>query len=619
MRNPDMKNVAVLMLILSLAGCAGQSQQSQAADPLKNTRQLVKKGHSDLYNNGAFHVPNTEMALIPAGPSAMELGMELAGLRARQSFTQSLQNARDSVYIVAEGSKASYELAADIHHGTDVAATYINSHSRSGGTYLVYKAYPHTKHIIGRSWEFAGDTALKMGEFGDNLAANSVTAGVAVSDSSAVFSGKLASNSVALAKSISGKTTSAAAASLDFAGSEFVQGYAALPDNLSGRVDRVSESLTLAGFASAFEKSQAYRQRRSQFYSDILVDGTRNYSAGVKASFANAGAAFDEVDQTGVSLAMLKASRWVLQAILWDGLIKPVSETALGSVGYLTVNTVTFPVMLVARSAVPVAEIAVAVSWNTAGAFYDVLAPSAIAATASLFSVAEMAAGQTAAGAAMVAGTAASGVTYVAGKGSAAVVTVAGYTAGKTVRYVGVPLSAAGIAISGTAAGVVAGGASVVSGGALLVAGETTALATQAAGNAVAGTTLVVGTTASAVGGVGLGVYELAKAVVVPTSYTLGGGIVLGYGSTSQLAAHTILAVADASYLVLSLEGPTWVVYAVQGKLGQGEQLLPGTMLDLEKMQSAGETFYALPLADEEVKKVVESLPADLPRLAPAE
>lgn len=46
------------------------------------------------------------------------------------------------------------------------------------------------------------------------------------------------------------------------------------------------------------------------------------------------------------------------------------------------------------------------------------------------------------------------------------------------------------------------------------------------------------------------------------------------------------------SYLVLSLEGLRWVLYAVKGQLGKGEDLVPGTMLDLKFMQEAGEEIY---------------------------
>jgi len=602
-----------LMLFTLLLGCA--SHNPPADDPLKNTKRLVSKGHSDLYFNGAFHVPHTNMALIPAGPSAMELGMELIGLRARQSFVSSLKNARDSIYIVANGTKKSYQLAENIHQDTDEVAQYIMDYSRPNSKLLIYKAYPRTKHIIGASWNLAGETAKNVAEFGDDLASRSVQTGQRISETTEVLSAGAIGGSWKLAKGISANTSERSSQRASYARDEFVQGYAALPGNLSTRLTAVTDAVSLTGFASAFDKSLQYRESRSQFYTDIIMDASDNYAGDIKESFQKAAAAFEEVDDTGISLATLKAVRWVLQGVFWDSLLKPVGAAAMGTVGYLTVNTVTFPVMLVARSTVPIAEIAVKVTWNTAGAFYDVVAPTAIAATASLFSVTELAVGQSAAAATVVTGTTLGGASYVVGKGSAAVVSASGYAAGKTVKYVGVPLSAAGIAVTGTATGVVVGGASATAGGSLLVAGETGAVGTQVIGNVVAGTTLVAGTGVSVMGATGIGVYELAKAVAVPTGYSLGGGIVLGYGSTSQLAAHSILAVADASYLVLSLEGPRWVLLAVKGDLVSDDDLLPGTVLDLEKMQQAGEAFYYLPVSDEEMKKVVESVPEDLPRL----
>ena len=67
------------------------------------------------------------------------------------------------------------------------------------------------------------------------------------------------------------------------------------------------------------------------------------------------------------------------------------------------------------------------------------------------------------------------------------------------------------------------------------------------------------------------------------------------------------------SYLVLSLEGPRWVLYAVKGKLGKGEDLVPGTILDLKSMQEAREEIYNIPLSDEEMKNVVESVYGETP------
>jgi len=100
--------------------------------------------------------------------------------------------------------------------------------------------------------------------------------------------------------------------------------------------------------------------------------------------------------------------------------------------------------------------------------------------------------------------------------------------------------------------------------------------------------------------------------VVVPTGFTLGSGVVLGYGSLSQLAAHSVLAVSDASYMVLSMEGPNWVLYSVKGLLGEGEELVPGTVLNLETMQNGGEEFKKLPISQAEMDKVIEALPQDI-------
>jgi hypothetical protein len=72
---------------------------------------------------------------------------------------------------------------------------------------------------------------------------------------------------------------------------------------------------------------------------------------------------------------------------------------------------------------------------------------------------------------------------------------------------------------------------------------------------------------------------------------------------------------SDCSYPVLYLEGPRWVLYAVKGKLGKGDDLVPGTILDLKSMQEAGEEIYNIPVSDEEMKNVVESVYGELPEV----
>lgn len=102
--------------------------------------------------------------------------------------------------------------------------------------------------------------------------------------------------------------------------------------------------------------------------------------------------------------------------------------------------------------------------------------------------------------------------------------------------------------------------------------------------------------------------YEAEKATVVPPAYALSGGVVLSYGTTSQIAAHTLLGVTDAAYLVLSMEGPTYVVYAVTGKLNKGENIPTGAVLDLEKMHKSGEEFKKINLSEEEINKVIQKM-----------
>jgi hypothetical protein len=140
-------------------------------------------------------------------------------------------------------------------------------------------------------------------------------------------------------------------------------------------------------------------------------------------------------------------------------------------------------------------------------------------------------------------------------------------------------------------------------------------VATKVFGNIIAGTTLVAGTAVSAAGGTAYGVYQLSKAVVVPAGYELGGGMILSYDTLTQLGAQSILAVSDCAYLVLSLEGPRWVLYAVKGKTGSGDDLPVGAVVDLKKMQSSGEEIKYLPVSDEEMKKVVNSVYENLPEI----
>lgn len=518
-------------------------------------------------------------------------------------------------------------------------------------------------------------------------AKNVVSAGSAVGDKISEAGTKqgmeLAAGSLRAAGAISTGSVDRSAASLTYAGNAFVLGYAAVPANMKKRAQEMGDSLVDAKFAGIVREENERRKAMTQPSVDLMSETVGNYTTDVSESFKKAGKELTASSTTGLSFAVLRSLRWVLQGILWDATIEPLTKMTAASVGYIGVNYLAFPSMVVVREGVSTTKLAVEVTWDTAKVGYDLVAPTGVAAVAGVYGLLDFtgshavagatavvgtaagvvevgaskaagvavkgagyaAAGATAAGGA-VAGVAETGLSKTAGVAvkaasypvagvTAAVGTIAGvgeaglskvssivikgggFAAAKGVQYIGVPLVSAGIAVGGGTIGTAVGGVGVASGGALFVAGEAGSATAQVFGNTIAGTTLVGGTAVSTAGGAAYGVYELSKAVVVPTGYEVGSGLVLSYGTLSHLGAHTILAVSDCSYMVLSLEGPRWVLYAIKGRTGSGEDLPVGAVVDLKKMQDSGEEIYNLPVSDEEMKEVVSSVYDNLPELKP--
>ena len=287
----------------------------------------------------------------------------------------------------------------------------------------------------------------------------------------------------------------------------------------------------------------------------------------------------------------------------------------VASVGYIGVNLVAFPSLVIMREGVATTKVAVEVTWDTAKMGYDLVAPTGVAAVAGVYGLLDFTGSNLAAGATAATGNLAGYGEAALSKAAGVIVKGGGYASGKGVQYIGVPLASAGIAVGGGTIGTAVGAAGTATSGVVYVAGEGSAGAAQVFGNIIAGTTLVAGTTASAAGGAAYGIYELSKAVVVPAGYELGSGLVLSYGTLSHLGAHSILAVSDCAYMVLSLEGPRWVLYAVRGKTGTGDDLPVGAIVDLKKMHETGEEIIYLPVTDEEMKKVVHSVYDNLPEI----
>ena len=613
MRTRSLKWLAAASL--ACAACAQQpGSQSERDDPLRNTKKLVAEGHATLYRNGAFQVPMTTIHLIPAGPDAIDLASELAFKRAAVSFQDSIKHARESVDVAKAGVDRSVSTAGTINRATGTAAEKSRAVARFGGR-MIAGAPGTGGAIVGASVSYAKPAYESTRDAGAATAGGALAAGGELSERTDRTASAMLSGTVSAAGAVSRGTAARSRRHASFAAEKFVKGYAAAPAKLGQRASAVGEAASLNKFVSAYQRSDEWRASTSGKFSDVIVDTTGNYGRDVGRSFGAAKEALDKGEKEGYTLAMLKSLRWVLQGVLWDATIKPVGKMTAATLGYVTVNAVAFPALVTVHEGVVVASLAVEVTWNSAGAVYDVTAPTATAAVAGLFSAVELIGGQAGAAGALTAGTVASGTTYVAGKAAAGATAGGGYAAGKTVQYVAAPLSAVGVVVGGSAVGVVAGTATAAAGVGVAAAGAAGEAATRVAGTATAATVGVGGSVVSVAAGAALGTYELAKAVIVPAGYNLGAGMVLSYGTITQLGAQTVLAVSDASYMVLSLEGPRWALYAVKGGVDNGENIPVGAVLDLKAMQKAGETFYAVPASEEEVKRVVEAVYGEMPAL----
>lgn len=600
----------IVLTLMATLSCAAKSN-----DPLKNTRQLVKEGHADLYHNGAFNVPNTSIYLIEPGPTAWEFVKELAGLRAVQSLRVSLKKASESVYIVSKGTDLTFRIAkAEKKAGSD-AADYIRNHTRPGATLIMDRSIGQGMDIVGDSYTFSKELFGKMSAVDKGI--TGTTDSVAKSmDSKGTEGGKsLIDHSLSSSKDFFAERQSGASASLAHAKNRFIKGYVALPRNIGNNLESAGDNLSGANIVDIVEKNNVKREEWSAKSVQIMGSAVDSYTDDVKKSFAKAGREWDNCYTTGIPLATLKSLRWVLQGILWDAAIEPVSKMTVGGLGYVAVNSMAFPVMVLQDEGKALTRIAVDVAWNSSKSLYQLTAPSAEASLAAVYGLLESGSGFLGAGAMAAGGTIGGATEIGASKAGALVVKGSGQFAGKTARYIGVPLAAAGVSAAGGTVGVAVMGGGVVGSGSVFLSGETASATSEVFGNVIAGTTAVGGTAASAVGGTAYGVYQLSKAVAVPTGYEVGAGVVLSYETLAHISAHSILAASDCAYMVLSLEGPRWVAYSVKDTLGMGEDLVPGTVLNLDEMRKAGEEIYNIPLSDEEMKKVVSETSRSLPHI----
>ncbi|MBU1534075.1 hypothetical protein KKF84_02080, partial [Myxococcota bacterium] len=592
-----------LLLALSLSlGAFSSCRPKKGADPLQNTRQLVVRGHKSLYFNGAFKIPSTEIRIIPPGPSPMEIAQDLVGLRARMAFLLALKAAANSIYVVRDGTRYSFRKASAINEKAAEIARVIREKAHEKGIYIVQRSFFKGTNLVARSWNFSGQLISEMDGIGDSIINAAWDAGDRMKARLRKSGLLIIQDSAQESRRIMGASLARSGTRVKEGYEAFIMGYASLPKALQSNASSVGESLKKANLVKVLKEENQWRSKVSNSAQNIVVRAVTDYPGDVSDSFRKAGKDLKAYKETGISLATLKAMRWVLKGIFWDAILKPISHVTFGGLGYILVNAVAYPTIVIIREGLAIANVAVQATWNTAKSLYQIIAPTGILAVASIFSIFDVTGSTTAAGVIKGGG-------YLAGqsqirRGAIGNVLVkgGGYAAGKTVQYIGVPLAAAGIAIGGTTVGAVYAAAGSIPGAAVIVTGEAAAATTRAFGIVLSGAVMTSGPVIATGVASTHAVYRLAKAVVVPTTYTLGAGLVLSYGTLSHLAAHTLLAASDCAYLVLSLEGPRWVVYAVQGKLGKGNNLPTGAVINLKKMQKAGETIKYIPVSASEMR-----------------
>ncbi len=606
-----MRYIVLALGAMLFTACSFQT----ADDPLKNTKKLVVKGHSSLYHNGMLEIPFTKLHFIPSVATTWESSKELIAEDAKEALQKSLIEALASVYIIPQGSQQAYAVSQDLFEVSNDLSETIRNYTRDGGIWLIRRSSKLAEDHIIDAFKGSKRLAKKIYRSGDKIETFFDKASSDILELHWKGSQKIFEASTQEAKAISQKSAALALKHLNMGKEAFIQGYIALPQTLGDNIDKMDDSFDY--FAQGAQDANELRKDGTLYFSHIISDTISHYGQESLKSFSQATSDFShKIEQEGPVLASLKSMGLLLKGIFYDGLIKPVSELTVGTLGLISVNGAIYPVNLVLQEAKATTLVMVEITAQSALSLYDVVAPSMSFALASIVSSGEYLAGKVAAGATVTAGATASGVTATAGATLSGLTKLSGKIAGKATQYVGVPIAVSSKAIGEVSYGLIASSSALALGTGALAAGESVALATQITGTALSGATLVGGTGYSVARSSAQGLYQLGKAVVLPAGYTLSSGIVLGYGALTQLQAHTILAASDAAYMVLSLEGPKWVLYTLSGEgLETQKALVAGTVVDLKALQKDNQSIKRIEVSESEMSKILESMDKALPLL----
>lgn len=608
--------VSSLIFALLLASCSHSSSVSTSdsnQDPLKNSKKLISKGHVSLYQNGAFNVPGTTVMLIPPGPKTLDLASELAGTNAKAAFQLSIQRAKESVTVIKRGSAWSFRQGKNVSIFSSELSKTLRQFGRKNSRVILDRSFALGHKIIGGTWDEAKSQRKALAKWSKHQG-KTIDHNIEYSDE--FFDAELEfsrQTNRRLQEEWEKSQLVRANKYSEVAYRNFVLGNLAVPKKLSKNWQEFTDSPTFEQYVQDHHETEKWRRENSDEFKSLIKDGYQSYGERIYTQILKGNRELSEMsDEYGFSLASIKALKYYLQGLLIEGVIKPVGKMSGGALGYLAVNSLAYPAILVAKDGVTSMELAVEIVALGVKSGYAITAPTVGGAAAGALTLFHKANSKIAPSAIYLEGKA-----EQAGLGTLKYGTKGGLELSKAVvtygtTYVAVPLSTAGIIATGVVSSAVLGGSGMATSGTTLLAGEAASAVTTVAGQSAALGTVVIGTSVSVGAGTAVMLYDVAKAMTVPPAYALGGGVVLSYGTMVHLSSQTLLAVADASYLVLSLEGTKWVIYGVKGKLTKGDDISSGTVMDLKKMQKKGEVFYHVPATEKEIKAVVKDLGKDL-------
>ncbi len=385
---------------------------------------------------------------------------------------------------------------------------------------------------------------------------------------------------------------------------DFLIGYISLADNLNHAYSEIDSQKTYDEFKKDSKSSEELRSNWSNYSLGLISDSVLSYTKNISNSFNNAKEEISNSDEYGVTLSLFSSLGWLLDGALWQGLIKPSSNILIGGVGYVLTNGVVYPVMATTSGAKSGLNYAVEFTKFGFKSTYYVFAPSLKLAIASVISSGQAVIEQSSYAATKIMKPLGEGYLKAEKVIGSSIIHSSGYVKKSVSKYVVAPSIYMGGNLLSAGTGVVIGATGTTAGLGIGITGEVVNLSSNIVEGGVVSTGTLVGSTVSTAYGTSLMLYHGSYSIVVPTGATLGSGVVLTYGMLSQIGAHTILALGDVSYVVLSLEGPKWVLYGIKGDIDKADYD-QGALIDLNKLHKQGEEIRKVELTQEDVNKLM--------------